>query len=224
MKVGSVFRMVVKAISFDLDGTLVDYSFIDSIWFDKIPRLYSARHDVSFEEAKSIVVSEYDKVGEDRLEWYDLKYWLKRFKLAYDPGKLLAENMGEVRVYPETRRTLMDFYGKYILAITSNSPIEFIEVELKQAGLESFFQHIFSSTSHFHQVKKTPECYVKVCRAMDVRPIELVHVGDNRRFDYEVPSRIGIKAVYLDRKGICRGNTVIHNLEQLGGLIRRFDR
>jgi putative hydrolase of the HAD superfamily len=215
--------MGVKAISFDLDGTLVDYSFIDSIWFDKIPRLYSVQHHVSFEEAKKIVVDEYDKVGEDKLEWYDLKYWLRRFKLDYDAGRLLAENKGKVKVYRDTRETLMKFYGKYILAVTSNSPIEFIEVELKQAKLKDFFQHVFSSTSHFHQVKKTPECYVKVCHVMGVRPIELVHVGDNRRFDYEVPSSIGIKAIYLDRKQTSQGDTVVHNLKQLGEVLRRVD-
>ncbi|MEM2964736.1 MAG: HAD family hydrolase [Candidatus Bathyarchaeia archaeon] len=215
--------MGVKAISFDLDGTLVDYTFIDSIWFDEIPKLYSAKHHVSFEEAKKTVIDEYDKVGEDNLEWYDLKYWLRRFNLDYDPGRLLTENMNKVRVYRDAKEALTRFYGNYILAINSNSPIEFIEVELKQAGLNGFFQHVFSSTSHFHQVKKTPECYVKVCNAMGVSPNELMHVGDNRRFDYEVPSSIGVKAIYLDRKRRCRGDTVVHNLKQLVEVLRRID-
>jgi hypothetical protein len=44
----------IKAISFDLDGILVDYRFVESVWFEGIPRLYSAKKRVSFDDAKKI--------------------------------------------------------------------------------------------------------------------------------------------------------------------------
>ena len=39
-------------ISFDLDGTLFDNRFVDSMWLEEIPRLYSVKRRVSFDDAR----------------------------------------------------------------------------------------------------------------------------------------------------------------------------
>ena len=45
----------------------------------------------------------------------------------------------------------------------------------------------------------------------------MVHLGDDRYFDYVVPSKLGIKAFYLDRTGEDSGDLVIHSLKELRG-------
>ena len=57
---------------------------------------------------------------------------------------------------------------------------------------------------------------------MGVDPKNIIHVGDNWRFDYIVPSQIGIKAVYLDRKNITYGEYVVHSLIELEKIINEL--
>jgi len=44
---------------------------------------------------------------------------------------------------------------------------------------------------------------------------EMVHVGDDLCFDFVIPSKLGIKAFYLDRTGENSGDLVIHSLKEL---------
>ena len=62
--------LMVKIVSFDLEGTLVDMTFSDKVWNEGIPALYAQKTGLKFEEAKRIVLNEYMKVGEERIEWY----------------------------------------------------------------------------------------------------------------------------------------------------------
>lgn len=83
---------------FDLDGTITDVSFVDSVWLEGIPCLYALKDGVSFEDAKSSVISEYDNVGRERLEWYDLSYWIGKLGLTVSPKEIL--NSFENRILP----------------------------------------------------------------------------------------------------------------------------
>ena len=58
---------------------------------------------------------------------------------------------------------------------------------MEATGLDRYFGQIFSATSDFREVKKTPRFYQRVCEILKVRPEELVHVGDHYEFDYLVP-------------------------------------
>jgi hypothetical protein len=72
----------VKIVSFDAEGTLVTPYFTQAIWHEEIPTLYAQNKGISFEQAKAVVQQEYDLIGEQRMEWYDIKFWFGRFGLA----------------------------------------------------------------------------------------------------------------------------------------------
>jgi FMN phosphatase YigB (HAD superfamily) len=95
---------------------------------------------------------------------------------------------------------VMEELGKsHDLIIVSNAAREFIEMEVKEAGIEAYFTRIFSVTSDLGQVKKTPECYAEVLEAMGATPANTVHVGDHYEFDYLIPKQLGITSYFLDR-------------------------
>ena len=204
-----------RVISFDLDGTVTDISFVDSVWLEGIPRLYALKNRVSLEDAKREVRKEYDKVGREKLEWYDLSYWIKKFGLSVSTEEVLRSFEDKIRVFEEVPRALKELKRRgFKLIIVTNARREFVDMELAQLEIRDYFEHVFSSTSDFGLVKKATDLYEKVCAACEIFPSEMVHVGDDRYFDFEVPKKLGIRAFYLDRTGSQQGEFVVHNLEE----------
>jgi putative hydrolase of the HAD superfamily len=204
-----------KIISFDMDGTLVDPEYTDWVWLHGIPTLYAEKGGLSFEEAKHFVVEEYLKVGEGGIEWYDIKYWFKFFKLEQSWKDLMERYVDKIDIYPDINPLLDRLRGKFPLVLTSNAGREFIDVEMEATGLRKYFDRIFSATSDFGEVKKTMGFYQRICQILGARPQEIVHVGDHYEFDYLVPRSLGIHAFYLDRSGERKGDFVISDLRDL---------
>ncbi|MHC1599567.1 MAG: hypothetical protein ACXQS5_01925, partial [Candidatus Methanospirareceae archaeon] len=65
-------REDIKVVSFDVDGTLVSQGFADCVWLQGIPQAYAEKEGLSFEQAFEFVKSEYDKIGDNRIEWYNI--------------------------------------------------------------------------------------------------------------------------------------------------------
>jgi FMN phosphatase YigB (HAD superfamily) len=200
----------IEAVSFDMEGTLIDNTFSDLIWETDIPLLYGQRHGLDLETARARVLGEYAQVGDDRSEWYDTDYWFRRLELPGDWRDLLHSRKGDCRVYPEVQQVLERLSGEYPLIISSNTIRGFLEVQLKM--LPDVFVHVFSATSDFGVVKKSEEFYSRMCRAIGVEPQSVVHVGDSMRFDFEAARQAGIHSYHLDRAGESEGENVVHDL------------
>jgi putative hydrolase of the HAD superfamily len=208
-------KQMMKYISFDMDGTLVDPVFTDFVWGQGIPTLYAEKVGLPFEAAKAFVEREYQNVGEGAIEWYDIKYWFRFFQLEQSWKALMKQFVDKIQVYPDVNHILDRLKDKFQLILTSNAGREFIEIEMEATGLGSYFDQIFSATSDFGVVKKTIEFYQRVCQILGASPQEIVHIGDHYEFDYLVPRRLGIHAFYLDRSGEKRGEFVLQNLRDL---------
>ncbi len=206
---------MLKIISFDMDGTLVDAEFTDWVWGHGIPALYAKKVGVTFEEAKTFVTGEYRKVGEGAIEWYDIKYWFRFFELEESWRGVMEQYTDKIKVYPDVHQILDRLRGRFPLVLTSNAGREFIDIEMKATGLRRYFNRIFSATSDFGQVKKTADFYQRICRALETKPQEMVHVGDHYDFDYLVPRSLGIHAFYLNRLGEQNAASIISDLRDL---------
>jgi len=206
---------MVKFISFDMDGTLIDPEFTDWVWGHGLPTLYAEKHGIPFERAKAFVEGEYHKVGESAIEWYDIKYWFRFFELEMPWQILMERYTDKIRVYPDVNHVLDRLRGKFSLILTSNAGREFIDIEFRVTGLGKYFNKIFSATSDFGLVKKTSSFYQKVCRILGVSPDEMVHVGDHYEFDYLVPQTLGIQAFYIDRSAEKKGDFILCDLRDL---------
>ncbi len=204
-----------KVISFDLDGTITDISFADSVWLEGIPRLYALKNQISLKGAIKKVKNEYDIVGREKLEWYDPIYWIKKFGLDVSTQQILRAFEDKIRVFSEVPKALKELRHRgFKLIIITNARKEFVDAELSKLETRDTFDHVFSSTSDFGLIKNTTYLYQKVCDALGVLPNEMAHLGDDQYFEFEVPRKLGILAFYLDRTGKCIGDLVVNNLEE----------
>ena len=201
----------VKIVSFDVEGTLVTPDFSSAIWFEAIPQRYAERHGVGFEQAREIVEKEFGKVGDQGLEWYDIRYWFDKLDLGVT-GPVLERCQSRVCYYPEVNDVLSSLGGRYELTVASGSTRESLRHLLRD--IEPFFTRVFSSLSDYKQLK-TSEFYRRMCQELEVQPEQVVHVGDNWQFDFVAPGEIGIHAFYLDRSGQADDENSLANLAQL---------
>ena len=210
----------IKVFSFDVDGTLVSQEFADCVWLRGIPEAYAAKHALSFEHAFEFVKREYDNIGENRIEWYNIRFWLRKFNLKIPYEKLFEKYEAEVKIYTEVESVLKVLKeAGYVLVVNSNAATEFIDFQIQP--IRKYFSHVFSATSDFGELKKSNGHYARICEIMAVKPQEVVHTGDHFVFDFLNPRRIGITAYYLDRSRDAmhddNGNDefVISNLNEL---------
>ncbi len=209
----------VEVFSFDVDGTLVSKSFTDAVWLRGIPEAYAEKKGLSFEDACRIVKSDYERVGDESIEWYHIDHWLHKYGLDITPDELFMRYRHEVHVYEDVEHVLNELKAAgYVLVISSNATMEFIEFQIP-SEIRRLFSHIFSATSHFGEVKKSNSFYTRICQILNVKPQQMVHVGDHWVFDFLNPRRIGINAYFLDRSGSTKSNKwhryIINSLEEI---------
>jgi len=193
------FNTKTPILSFDLDGTLMKPGFGDKVWLEGLPKVYADVHNISYEKAKNYLRNSYDKIGRSRREWYDLSYWITKLKLPITPDQLLEQFSPYIEPYPEVPDLINRLSKKYVLIVSSAAMKQFIKIELQTAKLVHYFSNFFSATSDTQTVKKNPFFYQMIIKKLNCKPTDIVHVGDDKQFDYFSPKKIGLHAFYLDR-------------------------
>ena len=187
----------IELISFDAEGTVVTPDFSQTIWHEAIPELYAQRKGLDLAQAKKCVYEEYDKIGDQRLEWYDIEYWFSYLGLGSSES-MIQGCLDKIGYYPEVTEVLSSLASEYKLIVASGTPLELLHCLLRD--IKPYFVRIFSSVSHYRQLKN-PDFYIRICEEMSVKPSRVIHVGDNWQFDFLNARQAGINALYLDRSG-----------------------
>ena len=211
----SVLQMnQIKLISFDAEGTIVTPDFSQTIWHKAIPALYAKKQGLDFAQAKSYVLEEYGKIGDQRLEWYDIEYWFNYLDLG-SSEPVIDRCLSKIAYYPEVTEVLSCLTSKYKLIVASGTPLELLDLLLQD--VEPYFVRIFSSVSHYGQLKSR-DFYLGICREMGVEPGGVTHIGDSWQFDFLNAREAGVNALYLDRSG-KNHQQYISDLTQLKNLL-----
>ena len=204
---------MLKVVSFDVVGTLIDFHYEDYVWKEAIPQLIARKRHIAFEEAKDYVLMEYDRIGKNDIRWFLPEYWFKHFNLVEGPMEVFRSHIDKVRFYPEVPSVLRNLTRKYDLVIASGTTKNIVETMIEK--FRHCFSHVFSPVSDCQEVKKTPEFYEMVCKILEIEPCAMVHVGDDWCSDFISPRSIGINCFYLDRTGEKRGKFVVKDLREL---------
>lgn len=199
-----ILQGCIKVVSFDAEGTLVRPGFSQAVWHEAIPALYAQKKGIELVQAKEIVAMEYDRIGDQRLEWYDINFWFRYLHLGA-PEPVIQSCQDKLCYYPEVTEVLSSLGSKYKLIIASGTPLELLRCLLRD--VRRYFAQVFSSVSHYKQLK-TPAFYLQMCQAMNIQPSQVVHVGDSWQFDFLNPKQVGINAFHIDRSGNDRHQSI----------------
>jgi putative hydrolase of the HAD superfamily len=115
------------------------------------------------------------------------------FEIAYEH---FAE-AGVWKLYPEVPGVLKKLQPRFQLAVISNfdGRLRFI---LEHLGISKFFTHIFIS-SEIGADKPDPEIFLRALKLIDLKPNEVLHVGDDPERDWKAASAAGLSVFRLDR-------------------------
>ena len=115
------------------------------------------------------------------------------FEIAYEH---FAEP-GVWKLYREVPGVMEQLGPHFQLAVISNfdGRLRFI---LEHLGISKFFAHIFIS-SEIGADKPDPEIYRRALKLIDLKPNEVLHVGDDPERDWEAASAAGLSTFRLDR-------------------------
>ncbi|MEM4755944.1 MAG: HAD family hydrolase [Candidatus Woesearchaeota archaeon] len=215
--------MVIKAVSFDLDGTLIDFQFDNVVWKRLLPEVYAKEKLISIKNAKKEVCERYQILLHHN-QWTNLTFWYQELGLKGKPETLLYQASSKLRWYADTS-VLPILAKKYPLYIITQSPKMFVQYKLK--GKTRLFKKIYSVTDDFKQLKKDREIYKTILQNHACSPNEWLHLGDHYEFDYAIPRQVGIHAIFLDRsknkKEFSSETTRITTLKQLPNAIKRIE-
>jgi putative hydrolase of the HAD superfamily len=115
------------------------------------------------------------------------------FEIAYDH---FAE-AGVWDLYPEVPGVLRQLQPRFQLAVVSSFDGR-LRLILQHLGISKYFTDIFIS-SEVGADKPDPEIYRRALKLIDMKPNEVVHVGDDPERDWEAASAVGLLIFRLDR-------------------------
>jgi HAD superfamily hydrolase (TIGR01549 family) len=191
-----VNQITVKVVVFDLWNTLV----------------YDSSHEIHQEIANILGFETkdefWDYLGEHffgtKSSFYDyIDSLIKQRDLpdeTLDKIKSLWEKTKDyVNIFPETVKTLEEFSKKYKLVLLSNTAEKEGKEAMGKFGLEKYFDEILLSGS-LGLAKPDPKIFKLVLEKTNVRPEEILVVGDNLETDI-IPARIlGMKGILIDTR------------------------
>ncbi|MFX1576109.1 MAG: HAD family hydrolase [Promethearchaeota archaeon] len=196
-----VFERAIKAILFDLDGTLVKFP---SIWefFDDllVQALIEFRVHVPPKATRTVIWHSGSEFETVLREWGVENYpaFIEYFdELDYKLRKKLIEN-GTIQLFEDVD-VLGALQERFKLGILTNTPPEIAWLEIKAFQLERFFDDfVMLGTVEQNIAKPEPEGFLRCLNNLEAQPQEAVMVGDSSS-DIIGGNQVGMITVLVDR-------------------------
>lgn len=188
---------MIKYISFDMDGTLIDEKYDHLFWNVEIPKAYAEKNNLSLEEAKNKVYSEYysSLYIEKITNWTDYHYWLKRLEISEE--KVTKILLHEALQFKDAKEILEYLSKKYKLIIVTHGDPNLSKFKLRD--LKKYFSKIIHVMDDYN-LPKSKHVFELIIKDLKIAPEEIVHIGDTFNDDYLSPQAAGIKSYLLRRK------------------------
>lgn len=209
--------MTIKAILFDLYGTLIDIETDESM--DEIYRAiahYLTYHGVHVHRTK--VRERYYQIMKQQKETRNEKYpeidveaiWnefliqegIKSGPVRGQLAKVIAHlyrgvSRKRLQLYPGVKEVLNELQAKYRLALATDAQSCYAVPEIRAVGLHGYFNPIVISSHHGFR-KPDQRLFEKALDSMALDPPQVICIGNDMFRDIYGASLLGIKTIFVD--------------------------
>jgi len=211
MTISSTYLQGIRAVAFDVFGTLVRIGEKRSPFRQLMQKLYSAGRQPQPDDAARIMSANVGLAGAALL----LGIVLAASAIASLEIDLHQE-LSSVELFPEVLPTLHFLRAaSFKLALCSNLAAPYaVPVKLL---LPPFDVCVWSFDAG--AVKPQPTIYKVLCEQLDCTPHEMIMIGDTPEADHSAPRSLGIHGFHLARQGDSPVAENIRTLDDVLGLL-----
>lgn len=166
---------MIKALIFDLDGTLVNSEPLHYRAWKKTLKNNGVK-EFSFENFLRFVGTSNETVAHDFIKSDNISKNI--IELVLEKQAIYLDLIAEIQLLPSVREILTHFYGTLSLAVASSSHKREIMVILKTQKLDGYFDLVIGGDM-VKRKKPDPEIYLKVQQSLGIAPHECIAFEDS---------------------------------------------
>lgn len=225
----------MRAIAFDLDGTLFDHRraattallkwAAQSGWperADLVERWFRIEDHRFGEYAAGVVGLQEQRRHRVR----DLLTLLEVPFAETDLDDLFDEFLDLYRAnwvgFDDAHETVLSLRARgYVIAVLTNGYFEQQRDKLEAIGMLDLVEHLLASAD-LPAFKPDPRAYAALCEALGLHPAEVTYVGDDVVADAHGARDAGLRSIHIDRDGIAGEIPGVEQIRSLRELLEFF--
>ena len=212
---------MIRGLIFDINGTLTDiltdegrqelYRVVSNFLIyqgifispDELRDIYFAlnekqRADSQEKHPEFDAVKLFDEIIKKHATDYTHKLPKKKLKVLPEMTAELfrAASLLQLKLYPDVKSVLKKLQKKYRLAAVSDGQDLWAKAELNAVGLLDFFDPLLVSSEYGYR-KPDERLFKKALKKMNMKPEEVIFIGNDLYRDVHGANKLGIKSVFF---------------------------
>jgi len=192
---------MIKAVVFDLDGTLYDEKEFVMSGFESVSKNISSKHNLDRSKIFRILKSDF----ESGLRRKNFDVLLEKINLNEDVKRLVniyRKHAPNISLYEDAKEILTELKDKYKLGLITDGWEKTQENKISALGITKYFDVITLTDVYGRgNWKPSSKPFKVTLDKLGVEPKESIYVGDNPMKDFFGAKKLGIHNVRVKRGG-----------------------